>query len=74
MVRSSLIPLYNSLEAREDLVKEVNYQFYKESIQARKDIKTIEYFIKHSDPYTQKNRYCVNMLNVVAAKYKPNTQ
>ena len=73
-VRSSLIPSYNSLEAREDLVEEVSHQFYEESIQARKDIDTIEYFIKHSDPYTQQNRYRVNMLNVAAAKYEPNTR
>ena len=74
MVRSSLIPSYNSLEACEALVEEVGHQFYKESIQARKDIDTIEYFIKHSDPYTQQNRYRVNMLNVAAAKYEPNTR
>ena len=74
MVRSSLIPSYNSLKAREDLVEEVSHQFYEESIQAQKDIDTIEYFIKHSDPYTQQNQYCVNMLNIAEAKYEPNTQ
>ena len=73
-VRYSLIPLYNSLKAREDLVKEVKHQFHEENIQAQKDIETIEYFITHSDPYTQQTQYCVNMLNVAAAKYKPNTQ
>ena len=44
MVRSSLILLYNSLEAREDLVEEVSHQFYKESIQAQKDIVTVFLF------------------------------
>ena len=73
MVRYSLIPLYNSLEAHEDLVKEVQQQFHQETTQAQKDIDTIEYFIKHSDPYTQQNQYRINMLNVAAAKYKPNT-